>query len=140
MRLRRTAVPVVVLLAAVACTNNPYPDADSDVKVRYSVLPGAPKTLDPAVSYSALEHKITASVYETLLEYHYLKRPYTLMPALASGVPEPQSLTGGEVSYTFHVREGMLFQEDPAFFLSSPGATTREIEASDFDVSRMKYP
>ncbi len=62
-------------ILAAACSNNPYPSADAEVKVRYGALPGPPKTLDPAVSYSALEHKITANVYETLLEYHYLERP-----------------------------------------------------------------
>ena len=58
------------LAIATGCTNNPYPSADEGVKVRYRALPGPPKTLDPAVSYSALEHQITANLYESLLEYH----------------------------------------------------------------------
>ena len=133
------------LLAAAgvaACSNNPYPGADSEQKIRYSVLPGAPKTLDPAVSYSHLEHLITANVYETLLEYHYLDRPYRLIPALAQEVPEPRSLPDGRVSYRFELREGMLFQDDPCFELAEPGRTTREIEAADvaFELMRIADP
>jgi len=73
MRARRWAF-LVFGLALVQCTNNPYPEADEGVRVRYQALPSVIKTLDPAVSYSALEHAITAQVYETLFEYHYLKR------------------------------------------------------------------
>ena len=65
---RRAAL---VLLASLAgCSNDPYPGADADLKIRYSVLPEPPKTLDPAVSYSANEHALNANLYETLLEYH----------------------------------------------------------------------
>ena len=93
MRARRSLrwVAVLLLATAPACTNNPYPDADDALKVRYRTLPGPPKTLDPAVTYSNLEHQITANVYETLLEYHYLKRPYELMPGFATAVPERQA-------------------------------------------------
>ncbi|MBW2401153.1 MAG: hypothetical protein JRG80_18140 [Deltaproteobacteria bacterium] len=71
-RLGRATVAGALLVAFAACSNNPYSESDDDLKVRYKTLPGPTKTLDPAVSYSALEHQITANVYETLLEYHYL--------------------------------------------------------------------
>ena len=133
---------VLAALALAACSNNPYPTSDDGVKVRYRALPEPPKTLDPAVSYSVIEHRITASVYESLLEYHYLKRPYTLMPGLAREVPEPRVLEDGRVSYTFALREGMLFQEDPAFALGGSGRRTRRIAAADvaFELTRIADP
>ncbi len=136
------AAVAAICAALTACTNNPYPDADETEKVRYRALPAPLKTLDPAVSYTSLEHKITANVYETLLEYHYLKRPYTLMPALAEAVPEPRTLSDGRVAYTFRLRPGMRFQDDPAFALGEAGRTTREILASDiaFELSRIADP
>jgi ABC-type oligopeptide transport system substrate-binding subunit len=139
MKARRA---VLAALALVACSNNPYPGTDSALKARYSALPSPPKTLDPAVSYSALEHKINVNLYEALLEYHYLKRPYTLMPGLALEVPTPRELGGGRVAYRFRLREGMRFQEDPAFGLADPGRTTREIEAADvaFELMRIADP
>jgi len=141
MRARRWA-SVGLLLALVQCTNNPYPDADEGVRVRYQALPNVIKTLDPAVSYSALEHAITAQVYDTLFEYHYLKRPYELMPALAVEVPQPTSHPDGRVSYAFRLREGMIYQEDPAFTLGGEGRLTREIVAADiaFELMRIADP
>ncbi len=120
------------LLGTGGCGNNPYPGADDSVKVRYGALPGAPKTLDPAVAYATLEHAITGNVYDTLLEYHYLKRPYELIPGLAREVPELRALPGGRSAYRFRVRPGVFFAEDPCFALGLPGATTREVLARDF--------
>jgi oligopeptide transport system substrate-binding protein len=128
----RALVVGFALLGLAGCGNNPYPGADDSLKVRYGSLPGAPKTLDPAVAYSTLEHAITANLYETLLEYHYLKRPYVLIPALAREVPELRELPGGRSAYRFRVRPGVLFAEDPCFELGLPGATTREVLARDF--------
>jgi ABC-type transport system substrate-binding protein len=135
-------VAVVCLLAPAGCGNNPYPGADDLQKVRYSALPESPKTLDPAVSYTTLEHAVTANVYDTLLEYHYLKRPYELIPALALEVPPPRELPGGRVAYRFRLRPGMLFQEDPAFALGAAGRTTREVVADDvaFELMRIADP
>ena len=68
-----TIVGLAGLLAVPGCTNNPYPDADQDKKVLYSSFGEAPKTLDPAVAYTTAEHVVTGTVYDTLLEYHYLR-------------------------------------------------------------------
>jgi ABC-type transport system substrate-binding protein len=139
---REIAFAGIVCALLLSCSNNPYPGADEELKIRYGALPSAPKTLDPAVTYSALEHKITANVYETLLEYHYLRRPYTLMPGLAQAVPEARALPDGGVAYRFDLRPGMLFQDDPAFGLGEPGRSTREIGAADvaFELMRIADP
>ena len=74
-RARARAVPCAIALALAwlaSCSNNPYPEADALAKVRYGALGGPPKDLDPAVTYNVSDHAITANVYETLLEYHYL--------------------------------------------------------------------
>lgn len=119
-------------LAAVGCTNDPYPEAERDEKVLYSSYTEAPKTLDPAVSYSAEEHVITGNVYDTLLEYHYLERPYRLIPGLAEGVPEALQMPAGGQAYRFKIRQGVLFHTDPCFTLSQSGRETREVIAADF--------
>jgi oligopeptide transport system substrate-binding protein len=139
---RLAACAIAALAAALACSNDPYPSEDARVAVRYSVLPGPPKTLDPAVSYSALDHQITANVYESLLEYDYLLRPYTLIPGLARAVPVRRDLPGGRVAYRFDLRPGMLYQEDPCFALGGAGRGTREIVAEDvaFELMRIADP
>ena len=57
-----------------ACSNDPYPGADATLRIRYSALPSPPKTLDPAVSYSALEHQITMANVEKICEVQRLAR------------------------------------------------------------------
>jgi oligopeptide transport system substrate-binding protein len=120
------------LLLVSACTNDPYPDTDRGKKVLYSSFTEPPKTLDPAVAYTTAEHVITGNVYDTLLEYHYLKRPYQLIPGLATAVPEPRQLEGGRQSYRFKIRPGILFHADPCFTLNGNARSSREVVAADF--------
>lgn len=142
-RARRAACALAVaLLGAVACTNDPYPEADADRKVLYTTFVEAPRTLDPAVAYDTVSHAVTGNVYDTLLEYHYLKRPYELIPALARAVPEAQAHADGRIAYRFALRPGMRYQDDPAFALGGEGRTTREIVAADvaFQLMRIADP
>ena len=109
------------------CTNDPYPDADRDKKILYSSFTEAPKTLDPAVAYTTAEHIVTGNVFDTLLEYHYLRRPYELIPGLAEAVPKAETQPNGHQSYRFRLRSGILFHGDPCFALSQKGRETREV-------------
>ena len=130
------------LLAAAAvvvgCSNNPYPNSDDDVDVLYTVYSEAPKTLDPAVSYNVGSHAIIAPICETLVEYHYLKRPYELIPGLASAIPEAVAMDDGRVSYTFPLREGIIYQNDPSFSLGGEGVQTRRVVADDYVFQLMR--
>jgi oligopeptide transport system substrate-binding protein len=123
------------LLSLPACTNNPYPDVDAGGKILYSSFTEAPKTLDPAVAYTTAEHVITGNVYDTLLEYHYLKRPYQLIAGLAEAVPQPQQLENGQQSYRFNIRKAIRFHSDPCFALSQSASSSREAVAADFAFS-----
>ena len=127
---------------ALACTNNPYPDEDASAKILYTSFREAPRTLDPAVAYDTAAHAITGNVYDTLLEYHYLKRPYELIPGLALRVPEAEARPGGRVAYRFELRPGMLYQDDPCFAPAGEGLRTREITTGDvaFGLMRIADP
>lgn len=142
MKLRSWSALLWAVLALSACGNNPYPGSDDEQKVRYRYLPDPPKTFDPAVSYTQLAHIVMVNCYETLLEYHYLKRPYELIPGLARAVPKPEPLPDGRVRYTFELRPGMIYQDDPAFSLEAEGRSTREIVAADvaFELMRIADP
>jgi oligopeptide transport system substrate-binding protein len=133
---------LALFLAAPGCTNNPYPEADRDEKVLYSSFSEAPKTLDPAVAYTTAEHIVTGTVYDTLLEYHYLRRPYELIPGLAEAVPHSETQADGRQLYRFKLRKGVLFHADPCFALSQKGRDTREMLASDiaFQLARLADP
>ena len=137
------AVLISALVALVpACTNNPYPSADDDKKILYKTFSEAPRTLDPATAYTTSSHAITGNVYDTLLEYHYLKRPYVLIPSLAESLPTATERSDGHTVYRFVLRPGILYQDDPAFSLVEAGRETREVLASDiaFQLSRLADP
>jgi ABC-type transport system substrate-binding protein len=132
MAWRISIARIALALALAGCSNDPYPADHRDKKILYSSFSEAPKTLDPAVAYTTAAHIITGNVYDTLLEYHFLKRPYQLIPALAEGVPRALARPDGGVSYVFKIRDGILFHSDPCFALSQGAARTRKVTASDF--------
>lgn len=83
------------------------------------------KGLDPARAGDVASSAIVGRIYEGLLEYAYLDRPYHLQPMLASAMPD---ISADGRTYTFHIRKGIFFQDDPCF----PGGTGRELTAEDF--------
>ena len=69
--------------------NNPYPASDSGKNILYSSFSERPKHLDPVQSYAENEAVFTAQIYMPPLQYHYLKRPYELVPLASTDVPHP---------------------------------------------------
>ena len=139
--LRRAALALLAPLALSACTNDPYPASDAGSKVFYQPFDEPPKTLDPQVAYSVVDHMVIGNVYDTLLEYHYLKRPYTLIPGQAEAVPEARA-EGRGVVYRFRLRPDLLFQDDPCFALGGADRRTRTVDAADalFALERIADP
>ena len=131
----------VFLVGLTACDNNPYRASDRDKKIVYTSFSEAPKTLDPAVAYTTSSHQFTGVIYPSMLEYHYLKRPYQLTSSLAKSVPEPDVLPNGHVRYRFDMREGAMFQKDKCFE-ELAGVEHREIVAGDvvFQLKRVADP
>ena len=68
--------------------NDPYPTAERKANILYSSFSERPKTLDPAKSYTSDEWDFISQIYEPPLQYHYLKRPYALIPQAASEMPQ----------------------------------------------------
>jgi ABC-type transport system substrate-binding protein len=130
---------LAILLLAGGCSNNPFPKQDAEFKVRYIGFDVAPKTLDPAVGYtSGMGSYIRAANYECLLEYHYTKVPYELIPGLAEEIPEAVSNPDGSVTYNFKIRPGIYFHNDECFRINGTTNTTRELTASDFEFELMR--
>ena len=124
---------LVLATLVAACTNDPYPGADATRKIEYVSFQEAPKTLDPQISYTTVEHAVIGSIYDTLLEYHYLARPYRLIPGLVREIPEPEP-RDGRIVYRFRLRDDLLYQDDPCF---APAAT-RQVTAADVAFSLMR--
>ncbi len=107
--------------------NNPYPADESGDNTLYSSFQERPKHLDPAISYSSNEIVFTGQIYEPVVQYHYLKRPYELIPLTGETLPKVSYVDGegntledarGEVAYTIYeitIQPGIQYQPHPAF-------------------------
>jgi ABC-type transport system substrate-binding protein len=139
---RLAAVACLLVCVGVGCSNNPYPDSDDKERVLYLNYQEAPKTLDPAVAYSTVDHMIVGPVFDTLLQYHFLERPYRLIPGLLAEMPEVTPRDDGRVVFHLKLRDDLLFQDDACFALGTPGATTRPVMAADvaFQLMRLADP
>ena len=115
--------------------NNPYPAAEEGKNILYSSFDQRPKHLDPAQSYSENEYLFIAQIYEPPFQYHYLTRPYTLIPSAATEVPKavyqdangqalPDNAPVKDIAYsiyTIHIKPGIRYQPHPAFAQDEAG-------------------
>ncbi len=80
---------------------------------------------DPITAGDTASAAAIYKLYEGLLEYKYLARPYEVRPLLADGLPE---ISEDGLTYTFRIKRGVRFHDDPCF----PGGKGRELVAEDF--------
>jgi oligopeptide transport system substrate-binding protein len=97
-------------LCLCACTTGS--GARSPKKVFSFARTSAHKSLDPVKQFDAASAEIIENLYDTLLQYHYLKRPYQLEPDLLTKMPE---LSADGLSYEFELRNDVRFTDDPCF-------------------------
>ncbi len=143
-RLSRWCRQVLVLsllsMLLVGCTdqawNDPYRAGKAAGTVFFSSFPERPKHLDPVRSYSSNEWAFISQVYEPPLQYHYLRRPYTLVPLTAENLPEIRRVghdgrllgddaAAADVAYTDYVvriRPGIRYQPHPALARHDDGS------------------
>ncbi len=134
----RCVIYALISLLLTACGsawNDPYPAADRGRNILYSAFTDRPKHLDPVQSYSEDEITFTAQIYEPPLQYHYLKRPYTLVAATAEAVPRaryldargrvlPDGTDAAKIAFTDYVitlKPGIRYQPHPAFARNAAG-------------------
>jgi len=127
-----------LLLAAGAAAgqlNHPYPAGERDAKIYYGSFTERPKHLDPAVAYSSDEYRFICQIYEPVVQYHYLKRPYVLVPLTAEKMPEcvyydkegnrlPPDAPAEKVAravWTIRIKKGIMYQEHPCFARDGKG-------------------
>jgi ABC-type transport system substrate-binding protein len=129
-----TALACLLLLAGCGKVwNNPYPASESGKNILYGSFSERPKHLDPAQAYTADEYDFIWQVYEPPLQYHYLKRPYSLIPATAAAIPKPRYFdsAGAELRadapqvaysvYEVRIKPGIRYQPHPAFAKDAAG-------------------
>ncbi len=95
-----------------------------DHKTLNIISPSKIKGYDPIHSGDAYSSKEVSKIYEGLYQYHYLKRPYELIPNLASSLPH---VSEDGLTYTISLVKGAYFHDDLCF----PNQKGREMKASD---------
>ena len=135
---RRFSLAVSALLAMLAagCNNSPYwSGAERENTLFYTFDERSPRSLDPTQSYSNPESAYTFQVYEPPYGYHYLKRPYELIPKAAVEVTHPHYVdkdgkplpddapadTIAESIYDVRIKPGILYAPHPAFAKDGQG-------------------
>jgi oligopeptide transport system substrate-binding protein len=130
------AVTALALALLPSCfTNDPYPSSEAGKPIYYDTFREEPKHLDPAVAYSADSYTFTNQIYEPVIQYHYLKRPYTLVPLTAERMPDVKlyDKQGKQLSddapaddvakavYEITLRADVRYQDHPSFVRGADG-------------------
>jgi len=134
------SVGLAMALGAALCgcgNNSPWPDGSEKTNViRSAMTENTPRHLDPTASYWSNDTLVTYQVYEPPYGYHYLKRPFELVPKSAAEVVKPVYLDKdgnklpddapaeqvAESVYDVPIKKGILFQPHPAFAKDARGA------------------
>ena len=141
MKLKKSFVAGVLLASlfgGVSCTkkkDNEGSEVKSDKKaenILYHRRTSAERSLDPARQFDQASAQMVQNLYDTLLQYHYLKRPYELEPNLLSEMPIKQE---DKVTYLLKLRKGVFFHDHEVF----PGGKGREMNADDVIFSFKRF-
>lgn len=130
------SLTLVAFFIGCGVPNNPYPKSEQNQEIYYSTFDQEPKHFDPAVAYSSDEYNFIQQIYEPPLQYHYLKRPYELIPLTAAAVPQPLYLDASGLKsspdapaesvaravYEIRIRPGIMYQPHPCFAKREDGA------------------
>ncbi len=82
-----------------------------------------PGSLDPVLGSTVYDNRACSNVYETLLQYKYLKRPFELEPLLLEEMPT----TEDGLTWHFKLKQGVRFHNDRCF----EGGRGRELVTDD---------
>lgn len=106
------------------CKEQPS-DLNSNAVVLQHRLRARVQTLDPAEVRDTIGTSVASDIFETLYDYHYLKRPYELIPILAAAMP---TVSEDGKTYTIPIRRDAYYHDDVCF----PEGRGRLLTAHDF--------
>lgn len=106
------------------CSQKDGQDRPDEIVLRHR-MPTKIQTLDAGNMRGVYSMTVGGQIYETLFVFHFLKRPFELVPQLAEGMPE---VSEDHLTHTIHIKKGVYYQDDPCF----PDGKGRELKAQDF--------
>ncbi len=117
---------VVLLLLPLCCvvqTAGAEPEKREGGTLQVAV-PNKIQSLDPTQAEDEPSKLLVWNLFDQLYEYHYLKRPYELVPCLAAALP---AVSDDQLTYTIRLKKGVRYVDDACF----PGGKGRTLNASD---------
>ena len=104
--------------------------ANPEKVLRYAFL-GPETGFDPAQITDLYSSAVVAHLFDAHYEYDYLARPAKIKPNLAEALPQ---ISADFRTFTFRIRPGIYFADDPAF-----GGKPREVTAADVVYSFKRF-
>ena len=91
------------------------------------------KTLDPALADDLASRNMAGALFDTLLEYDYLARPYKLKPSMLESMPQ---MLDNNRSFVCTLRDDLYFVPDKCF--GSNDLPARKVKSSDVVFSLLR--
>ncbi|WP_044619609.1 ABC transporter substrate-binding protein [Gynuella sunshinyii] len=120
--MKRTLYKAILFSTALASSSLLYA-ADMSKTLRVEFDAGA-TGFDPAKVSDGYSNDVNENIYDTLLTYDYLARPIKIIPNVVEDMPK---ISNDGKTYTFKIKPGIYFADDPAF-----KGKKRELVAADF--------
>ena len=98
--------------------------------LRYA-FPIAESGFDPAQISDLYSRTVAAAMFDAPLEFEFMASPARMRPNAAAAMPE---VSDDFRSFTFHIKPGIFFADDPAF-----KGVKRELTAGDFDYALKRH-
>jgi ABC-type transport system substrate-binding protein len=131
VQLRAVLLALAVLIACGGCGPKRL-GGDGRKVFRYGARTSTHKSLDPVDQFDAASGEIIQNIYDTVVQYSYLKRPYQLEPNLLTQMP---ALSADGLTYSFELRGDARFMDDPCF----PGGKGRVLTSDDVIYSIKRF-
>ncbi|MDD3886447.1 MAG: ABC transporter substrate-binding protein [Victivallaceae bacterium] len=102
-------------------------NAAAGERVLRTAAGGRVKTLDPVLADDFASRNMVGALYDTLLEYDYLARPYRLIPAMLAELP---TANADHTVYRFRLRPELRFAADPGLDANDRAITAEDVKFS----------
>ena len=130
-----TGFILVLLIFTSGCREAKSGD-NANERTLFTTPGGKINTLDPALSADLASSYMVGAVYDTLLQYNYLKRPYTLEPSMLKEMPKSDKKM---MNYHFTLRDDLYFTPDKCFGINPDGTLKkRKITAKDVEFTFLR--
>lgn len=112
---------MLLALAVASTAAHAQPDPRKVFRYPFEI---AETSFDPHRISDLYSNIINGAMFDAPLHYDYLARPSRLKPNTVEALPE---MSADRLAYTFRVKPGIYFNDDPAF-----GGRKRELVAADY--------